>query len=65
MGIKIAHTLGAEVSVLSHSFIKHDEAKKMEADKFYIITTPSSNGQDIFNELKGYFDLIINTLSRD
>jgi uncharacterized zinc-type alcohol dehydrogenase-like protein len=41
----------------------------MGADKFYAAfttatTTPSSsNNQDSFNELKGYFDLIINTLS--
>ena len=66
MGVKIAHALGAEVSVLSHSLRKQDEAKKMGADKFYAATTAttsSSNSQDSFNELKGYFDLIINTLS--
>lgn len=64
MGVKIAHALGAEVSVLSHSLRKQDEAKKMGANKFYATTTPSSsNNQDSFNELKGYFDLIINTLS--
>ena len=66
MGVKIAHALNAEVSVLSHSQRKQDEAKKMGADKFYApttATTSSSNRQDSFNELKGYFDLIINTLS--
>jgi alcohol dehydrogenase (NADP+) len=66
MGVKIAHALGAEVSVLSHSERKQEEAKKMGADKFYtttIATTSSSNSQDSFNELKGYFDLILNTLS--
>ena len=71
MGVKIAHALGAEVTVLSHSPRKQDEAKKMGADKFYAattatttITTPSSlNSQESFNELKEYFDLIINTLS--
>jgi alcohol dehydrogenase (NADP+) len=67
MGVKIAHALGAEVSVLSHSLRKQDEAKKMGADKFYAdtaaTTTPLSNNQDSFNELKGYFNLIINTLS--
>ena len=69
-GVKIAHALGAEVSVPSHSIRKQDEAKKMGADKFYataaatFATTPSpSNSQDSFNDLKGYFDLIINTLS--
>ncbi len=68
MGVKIAHALGAEVSVLSHSLRKQDEAKKMGADKFYATTTAttsSSKSQDSFNELKGYFDLILNTLSVD
>lgn len=59
MGVKIAHALGAEVSVLSHSNRKQDEAKRMGADRFYA-TSSDSNG---FKELKGYFDLIINTLS--
>ena len=31
MGVKIAHALNADVSVLSHSQKKHDEAKKMGA----------------------------------
>jgi uncharacterized zinc-type alcohol dehydrogenase-like protein len=59
MGVKIAHALGAEVSVLSHSNRKQDEAKRMGADKFYA-SSSDSNG---FKELKGYFDLIINTLA--
>jgi alcohol dehydrogenase (NADP+) len=60
MGVKIAHALGAEVSVLSHSLKKQDEAKKMGADKFYATT---SSDPESFEKLKGYFDLIINTLS--
>lgn len=66
MGVKIAHALSAEVSVLSHSIRKQDEAKKMGADKFYTtttVTTSSLSSQDSFNELNGYFGLIINTLS--
>lgn len=64
MGVKIAHALGAEVSVLSHSVNKQNEARKMGADKFYAATTTSSSAvQESFEELKGYFDLIINTLS--
>lgn len=35
MGVKIPHALGAEVSVVSHSDKKQDEAKRMGADKFY------------------------------
>jgi alcohol dehydrogenase (NADP+) len=60
MGVKIAHALGVEVSVLSHSLKKQDEAKKMGADKFY---ATSSSDLESFEKLKGYFDLIINTLS--
>lgn len=67
MGVKIAHPLGAEVSVLSHSLKKQNEAKKMGADKFYVAanntSSSSSNTQESFDELDGYFDLIINTLS--
>jgi len=63
MGVKIAHALGAEVSVLSHSIRKQDEAKKMEADKFYAAPTSLPTGQESFEGLKGYFDLILNTLS--
>ena len=59
MGVKIAHALGAEVTVLSHSLKKQDEAKKMGADKFYATSSDFRS----FEKLKGYFDLIINTLS--
>jgi uncharacterized zinc-type alcohol dehydrogenase-like protein len=63
MGVKIAYALGAEVSVLSHSTRKQDEAKRMGADKFYVASISSTTGQDNFEELEGYFDLILNTLS--
>ena len=59
MGVKIAHALGAEVTVLSHSLKKQDEAKKMGADQFYA----ASSDIDSFEKLKGYFNLIINTLA--
>ncbi|HTH23395.1 MAG TPA: zinc-binding dehydrogenase, partial [Nitrososphaeraceae archaeon] len=59
MGVKIAHALGAEVNVLSHSNWKQDEAMRMGADKFFATSSDSNR----FKELKGYFDLIINTLS--
>jgi uncharacterized zinc-type alcohol dehydrogenase-like protein len=59
MGVKIAHALGAEVSVVSHSDKKQDEPKRMRADKFY---ATSSNPKSL-KELREYFDLIVNTLS--
>jgi uncharacterized zinc-type alcohol dehydrogenase-like protein len=58
MGVKIAHALGAEVTVLNHSLKKQEDAKRMGADKFYSTSNP-----DTFNSLEGYLDLIINTVS--
>jgi len=58
MGLKIAHALGAEVSVLSHSLKKREDGIKMGGDSFYATSDPET-----FKKLKGYFDLIINTLA--
>jgi uncharacterized zinc-type alcohol dehydrogenase-like protein len=58
MGIKIAHALGAEVTVLSHSLRKQEDGKRLGADNFYATSDP-----DTFVKLNGYFDLIMNTLS--
>ncbi len=60
MGVKIAHALGSEVTVLSHSLKKETEGKKMGADNFYATSDPNT-----FEKLQGYFDLIINTVSVD
>jgi alcohol dehydrogenase (NADP+) len=60
MGVKIAHALGAQVTVLSHSDKKQADAKKLGADYFYATSDPTT-----FEKLKGYFDLIINTVSAD
>ncbi len=60
MGVKIAHALGAEVTVLSHSLKKQDDGKKLGADYFYATSDPGT-----FEKLKGYFDLIINTVSAE
>jgi uncharacterized zinc-type alcohol dehydrogenase-like protein len=58
IGVKIAHAMGAEVTVLSHSLEKEEEAKRIGADKFYSTSDP-----DTFKKLRGYFDVIINTAS--
>ena len=58
MGVKIAHALKAEVTVLSHSLKKQEDAKRLGADKFYATSDPR-----IFHTLTGYFDIIINTVS--
>jgi uncharacterized zinc-type alcohol dehydrogenase-like protein len=58
IGVKIAHALGAEVTVLSHSLKKQEEAKKMGADNFYDVSD-----RETLKKLRGYFDIIINTVS--
>jgi len=58
MGVKIAHALGAEVTVLSHSPRKQADAKRLGADHFYATSDP-----DTFKKLQGTLNLIINTVS--
>jgi len=58
MGVKIAHAMGADVTVLSHSMKKVDDAKRLGADHFYATANPET-----FEKLAGSFDLIINTVS--
>jgi uncharacterized zinc-type alcohol dehydrogenase-like protein len=60
MGVKIAHALGADVSVLSHSDKKREDALRFGADHFY-----DTSKSDTFTKLNNYFDLIINTVSAD
>jgi alcohol dehydrogenase (NADP+) len=60
MGVKIAHALGAEVTVLSQSLKKQEDAKRLGADHFYATSDPQT-----FVKLKGHFDLIINTVSAE
>jgi len=58
MGVKIAHAMGAEVSVLSHSAKKEADAKAMGADHFY-----NTSEDGFFEKMANHFDLIINTVS--
>jgi alcohol dehydrogenase (NADP+) len=58
MGVKIAHALGAEVTVLSHSLNKQEDGRRMGADHFFATSDPKT-----FEKLKGNFDIIINTVS--
>jgi alcohol dehydrogenase (NADP+) len=60
MGVKLAHAMGAEVTVLSHSLKKKDDALRMGADHFYATSDPST-----FEKLQSNFDLIINTVSAE
>ncbi len=58
MAVKIAAALGAEVTVLSQSLSKQDDGKRFGADAYY-----ATADDETFTELKGSFDLIINTVS--
>ncbi|MEU0113111.1 NAD(P)-dependent alcohol dehydrogenase [Streptomyces bobili] len=58
MGVKIAHALGAEVTVLSQSLRKKDDGLKLGAAHYYATSDPET-----FRELAGSFDLILSTVS--
>ncbi|MDI9818464.1 MULTISPECIES: NAD(P)-dependent alcohol dehydrogenase [unclassified Legionella] len=58
VGVKIAHAMGAEVTVLSHSNRKKEDSKRLGADYFYATSEPET-----FKKLTSHFDLIICTVS--
>ncbi len=58
MAVKLAHAMGAEVTVLSQSLKKQEDGLRLGADRYYATSDP-----DTFTELAGAFHLIINTVS--
>jgi len=58
MGVKLAHAMGADVTVLSHSLKKEEDARRLGADHFYATSDPTT-----FTKLEKSFDLIVNTVS--
>ncbi len=58
MGVKIAHALGAEVTVLSQSLSKQADGARLGADHYY-----ATSDEATFKTLKNSFDLIVNTVS--
>ncbi|GAA3638746.1 NAD(P)-dependent alcohol dehydrogenase [Kineosporia mesophila] len=58
MGVKLAHAMGAEVTVLSQSLKKQEDGLKLGADHYYATSDPAT-----FEKLASSFDLIINTVS--
>lgn len=60
MGVKLAHALGAHVTVISHSDRKRDDALRLGADEFV-----ASSDAEALKPLRGSFDLILNTVSAD
>ena len=60
MAVKLAASMGAEVTMLSHSPSKEADAKKLGAHKF-ILTSDKAQLKDAAN----YFDFILDTVSAD
>ena len=58
MAVKIAHAMGADVTVLSQSLRKQEDGLRLGADACYATSDDST-----FTELAGRFDLIVNTVS--
>jgi len=58
MGVKIAHAMGAEVTVLSQTLNKREDGLRLGADHYHATSDPAT-----FKDLKNSFDLILNTVS--
>ncbi|ABS01835.1 putative zinc-type alcohol dehydrogenase-like protein [Kineococcus radiotolerans] len=58
MAVKIAAAMGAEVTVLSQSLKKQEDGLRLGATHYYATSDDST-----FEDLKGSFDLIVNTVS--
>src|SRR5690606_11488173 len=60
MAVKFAHAMGAEVTVLSQTLAKKDDALRLGADHFF-----ATNDRATFTDLASHFDLIVNTVSAE
>ncbi len=58
MGLKFAVSFGAEVSLISSSASKEEDAKRLGAHHFVL-----SSDKAAMKKYKGYFDVILNTVS--
>jgi len=58
MAVKLAHAMGAKVTVLSQSLKKKEDGLRLGADDYFATSDPET-----FRTLAGTFDLIINTVS--
>lgn len=58
MAVKLAHAMGADVSVLSQSLKKKEDGERLGADHYY-----ATSDESTFTDLAGTFDLILNTVS--
>jgi len=57
MGVKLAHAMGADVTVLSQTLSKKEDGLKLGADHYY-----ATSDAETFTKLAGSFDLILNTV---
>lgn len=60
MGVKIAHAMGAEVTTISRSMDKADDALALGAT-----THMASSDEEAMGAARGRFDIILNTVSAD
>jgi uncharacterized zinc-type alcohol dehydrogenase-like protein len=58
MAVRLAHAMGAEVTVLSQSLKKQEDGLRLGADAYFATGDPAT-----FTELAGRFDLVVNTVS--
>ncbi len=58
MGVKLAHAMGAEVTVLSQSLKKMEDGLRLGANHYFATDDPET-----FRTLRNSFDLILNTVS--
>ncbi len=58
VGVKLAHAMGAEVTVLSQTLSKEEDGRRLGADHYY-----ATRDDATFEKLAGTFDLIVNTVS--
>jgi uncharacterized zinc-type alcohol dehydrogenase-like protein len=58
VAVQLAHAMGAEVTVLSQTMSKEQEARTFGADHYY-----ATRDTDTFSNLANSFDLILNTVS--
>jgi alcohol dehydrogenase (NADP+) len=58
MAVKLAHAMGADVTVLSQSLRKQQDGLRLGADAYH-----ATGDEATFDELAGRFDLIVNTVS--
>jgi len=58
IGVKLAHAMGAHVTVLSQTLVKMEDGLRLGADSYY-----ATGDATTFDKLVGHFDLIISTVS--